>query len=67
VLHLGENQLNGSIPIEIGHLKSLNDLSLYANHLHGSIPASIGNLSNLAYLDLDEKKICTPFLHLWLI
>nr|XP_023889674.1 probable leucine-rich repeat receptor-like protein kinase At1g35710 [Quercus suber] len=57
VLRLGENQLNVSIPLEIGHLKSLVYLSLHANDLHGCIPNSLGNLSNVAYLYLRNNQL----------
>lgn len=44
------NNLEGSIPEEIGGLKSLVSLDLYHNNLTGSIPASLSKLSNLNFL-----------------
>lgn len=44
------NNLVGSIPEELGGLKSLVSLDLYHNNLTGSIPASLSKLSNLKFL-----------------
>ena len=49
-LYLGNNQLTGSIPPEIGKLTNLTYLRLSSNQLTGSIPSEIGNLANLPYL-----------------
>ncbi|KAM3730506.1 hypothetical protein ACB098_12G092600 [Castanea mollissima] len=54
-LHLAKNQLSGSIPPKIGHLKSLNELSLYAKNFCGCIPASLGNLSYLTDFSLNSN------------
>ncbi len=56
-LHLGNNQLTGSIPPEIGNLTNLNYLGLYLNQLTGSIPPEIGNLTNLTWLDLGNNGL----------
>ncbi|KAJ8765683.1 hypothetical protein K2173_014805 [Erythroxylum novogranatense] len=52
-----ENQIRGTIPIEIGNLISLQDLRLDENHLTGSIPSSIGKLENLCRLDLTGNEL----------
>ena len=51
------NNLNGSIPAELGNLSNLAYLNLGSNQLSGSIPAELGNLSNLEYLDLDGNQL----------
>ena len=56
-LHLGNNQLTGSIPPEIGNLTNLTYLGLYLNQLTGSIPPEIGNLTNLTWLDLGNNGL----------
>ncbi|KAG5598323.1 hypothetical protein H5410_029693 [Solanum commersonii] len=55
ILRIFDNHLNGSIPEEIGYLRSLTKLSLGMNFLTGSIPASLGNLSNLSFLYLYDN------------
>ena len=42
VLWLVSNQLNGSIPAELGNLTNLTSLGLARNRLSGSIPAELG-------------------------
>ncbi|KAK8991608.1 hypothetical protein V6N11_062613 [Hibiscus sabdariffa] len=57
ILYLYKNKLSGSIPQQIGMLKSLNELDLDENNLIGCLPPSIGNLVNLSYLNLFSNKI----------
>ena len=52
LIHLGNNQLSGNIPDEIGNLTNLYTLYLGDNQLSGNIPDEIGNLTNLRDLDL---------------
>lgn len=52
-----ESQLNGSLPNEIGGLKSLVQLDLQRNNLVGSIPPSYGELKNLELLYLQENQL----------
>jgi len=54
---LWENDLNGSIPIELGQLSNLTSLSLYSNQLSGSIPVELGQLSNLTDLFLYSNQL----------
>ena len=49
---LDENNLNGSIPPELGNLSNLGGLCLSYNQLSGSIPPELGNLSKLRYFDM---------------
>jgi len=56
-LDLGNNQLTGSIPPEIGNLTNLEWLYLSNNQLTEEIPLEIGNLNNLIYLDLFNNQL----------
>jgi hypothetical protein len=62
VLNLGlnTNQLNGSIPPEIGNLTNLAYLGLGDNQLSGSIPPELGNLSNLHGIHLFNNQLTGP-------
>ncbi|XP_042483540.1 LRR receptor-like serine/threonine-protein kinase EFR [Macadamia integrifolia] len=51
-LDLSYNSLVGSIPIEIGNLKSLSTLDISKNRLSGEIPSSIGGCNSLEHLYL---------------
>ncbi|XP_062217200.1 receptor-like protein 3 [Phragmites australis] len=57
LLNLGDNELTGVIPPEIGHLKALTALNLSFNNFHGEVPQSIGNLTNLQVLDLSNNHL----------
>jgi len=56
-LNLGSNQLNGTIPTELGNLTNLQSLSLGANELNGNIPTELGNLINLQSLNLNFNEL----------
>ncbi|KAM5555054.1 receptor-like protein 7 [Rosa sericea] len=51
------NKFNGSIPEEIGELKSLYALNLSNNAFTGAVPSSLSNLSQLESLDLSKNKL----------
>ena len=51
-LSLIYNQLNGSLPPELGNLTSLIRMDLVSNQLTGSIPPELGNLISLTSLSL---------------
>jgi Leucine-rich repeat (LRR) protein len=51
-----ENRLEGSIPSEINHFQSLEELNLYYNKLTGSIP-DMSALSSLRHIDLDGNLL----------
>ena len=53
-------QLTGSIPLEIGYFTNLIVLNLSSNELSGLIPSEMGNLTNLNYLYLDGNKLSGP-------
>jgi Leucine-rich repeat (LRR) protein len=54
---LDDNNLNGTIPSEIGDLSALIGLVLSDNELEGEIPAEIGNLSSLEALTLQGNEL----------
>lgn len=49
---LGDNNLSGELPPELGDLSALTELVLYINRINGSIPIELGNLTSLTRLDL---------------
>jgi Leucine-rich repeat (LRR) protein len=51
------NQLNGTLPTQLGNLTNLEMLWLYSNQLSGSIPSQIGNLTNLRDLRLGSNQL----------
>ena len=55
-LSLGFNSLSGSIPAELGDLRSLTSLYLNYNSLSG-IPGELGNLANLNRLALSNNSL----------
>ena len=57
LIHLGNNQLSGNIPDEIGNLTNLYTLYLGDNQLSGNIPDEIGNLTNLQTLYLSRNPL----------
>ncbi|KAF2306591.1 hypothetical protein GH714_019652 [Hevea brasiliensis] len=54
------NELNGSIPKEIGNISPLKLLLLNGNKLSGSLTDELGYLSHLDRLQLDENEISGP-------
>jgi len=57
-IELGESNLEGKIPGEIGLLKNLVELNLWSNtKLTGSLPSEIGGMQNLERLDLENNKL----------
>ena len=56
-LELHSNNLQDSIPSDIGNLIHLEYLSMGNNPINGSIPPEIGTLSNLTYLGLYMTEI----------
>ena len=56
-LVLGQNNLTGSLPSEIGGFSSMEFLFLPGNQISGEIPAEIKNLSNLLELDLSNNSL----------
>jgi Leucine-rich repeat (LRR) protein len=56
-LQLHNNQLNGSIPSQLGNLANLLRLYLDYNQLSGSIPPELSNLTNLAEIRLSYNQL----------
>ena len=56
-LHLHENNLNGTIPPEIGELTELRSLALSANEISGELPPELGNLENLVWFWAYENAL----------
>lgn len=59
-IDLGENNLIGSIPAELGDLSDLQQLILITNQLTDSIPPELGNLSKLTNLWLYGNELTGP-------
>lgn len=56
-LNLQNNNLIGTIPVEIGNLPNLTYLSFNNNSLTGSVPSQIGQLTNLTSLNLSRNQL----------
>jgi Leucine Rich Repeat len=56
-LDLSHNNLESTIPSEIGNMKGLQYLLLNDNELSGPIPSDLGRLSELNVLDLSTNKL----------
>lgn len=56
-LSLGDNNLQGHLPVAIGDLKELTTLTLYLNQLTGSLPPELGKLVRLESLQLSRNKL----------
>lgn len=59
-LYLQSNQLNGSLPAEIGNLTELVVVNMKDNALSGSIPPELIQLSKLWYLNLENNQLSEP-------
>ena len=55
-LYLGNNNLTGLLPEEMGALAALEELQLGGNRMSGRLPESLGRLTSLTYLDLSGNK-----------
>lgn len=56
-LYLWQNNLNGTIPSELGDLTFLSILNLFGNQLRGEIPPELGNLTSLVLLNLSQNEL----------
>ncbi|GLJ42017.1 hypothetical protein SUGI_0869960 [Cryptomeria japonica] len=56
-IDLSNNNLSGSIPLKMGHLKGLIALNLSRNHLTGKIPNTLGRMEQLESLDLSLNRL----------
>ena len=59
-LDLYENELSGTIPMELGRLAKLERLFLTSNTLSGAIPPELGRVTNLEMLDLSWNELSGP-------
>ena len=55
-INLFENNLSGTIPIEIANLTALKRIKVWSNQLTGTIPSEIGNLTELESLQLNNNN-----------
>jgi Leucine-rich repeat (LRR) protein len=56
-IQLGQNNLIGTIPNELGNLTELSRLNLRNNQISGEIPVEIGNLTKLTQLFLENNQL----------
>ncbi|MBO1351939.1 MAG: leucine-rich repeat domain-containing protein [Hormoscilla sp. GUM202] len=56
-IELDDNNLNGTLPSELGSLSNLQTLDLEDNSLSGTIPSELGDLTNLLELDLEDSSL----------
>ncbi|MCY4577923.1 MAG: hypothetical protein OXD31_02645, partial [Chloroflexi bacterium] len=56
-LDLWDNQLTGTVPLELGNLTNLRSLLLGSNHLTGTIPSELGNSITLTHLSLRSNQL----------
>ena len=57
ILNLNDNNLGGSLPMDVGHLWPLEELNLGSNLISGEIPATIGKLEYLGKLNLSDNEL----------
>ena len=56
-LYIGENQISGKIPAELGHLVGLILLAMNFNHFEGIIPTTFENFQKMQVLALSGNKL----------
>ncbi|MCP5047036.1 MAG: hypothetical protein GY940_07675 [bacterium] len=56
-IDLNNNNLVGTLPVELEELSALTSLNLSGNQLTGNIPVQLGSLSNLQYLYLHNNQL----------
>ncbi len=56
-LHLGGNNLNGTIPLSFWNLTGLTYVNFYYNEISGAIPTEIENLTSLTNLDISYNQL----------
>ena len=56
-LDLAYNELEGSLPVELGELTFLKTLALGSNAISGTIPLALGRLGELEALRLDDNAL----------
>ncbi|XP_062006857.1 probable leucine-rich repeat receptor-like serine/threonine-protein kinase At3g14840 [Rosa rugosa] len=56
IIGLGANRLTGSIPVELGNITTLENLSIDFNSFSGVLPAELGNLSSIKKMSLTSNN-----------
>ncbi|KAG2657064.1 hypothetical protein PVAP13_1KG116300 [Panicum virgatum] len=56
-MHIQNNQLTGTLPIELGNLKNLGTLDFSGNQISGEIPISLGECHMLQYLNASHNNL----------
>lgn len=56
-IDFSQNQLGGTLPIELGKFVRLYSLGLHGNKITGEIPPTLGNITGLTYLDLGNNLL----------
>jgi Leucine-rich repeat (LRR) protein len=56
ILDLGNNQLTGSIPVELANLNGLEELDFGSNQLAGEIPVWLANIESLKRISLNDNQ-----------
>ena len=60
-MYIGDNQLSGPVPAELGNLKNLTQLVMRNNQLTGCIPSSLKEqLTYPQYSNLQGLDFCRP-------
>ncbi|RCV21917.1 hypothetical protein SETIT_4G177200v2 [Setaria italica] len=57
MLTLGDNLFTGTLPVDIGRLRSLQILDLSHNRFEGQIPQSLGNITGLSKLSISNNYL----------
>jgi hypothetical protein len=57
---LGENNLQGALPSEVGALSSLEELDVFDNAIGGTVPAAVGSLPAFRLLDVEKNVLTGP-------
>lgn len=60
LLSLGDRNMNGTLPPEMGNLVNLETLYLHDNQLSGPLPPEMGQLANLAAVTLQNNQLTGP-------
>lgn len=56
-MHLGGNQVAGTIPTEIGLMQAMGQIIFKDNFLTGNVPSEIAELSELTRLELQRNDL----------
>jgi len=59
-INIGNNNLTGQLPPEIGLFPNLTELGFPSNALSGSLPAELGNLTSLNYIVITSNNLTGP-------